>query len=137
MGRNQYLELLKIQKKNFEYLRDKMIKLASKYNETVLDTKSNKISIAITLNNLSQKVGKENVSILGSRLFLNNVTGARVYNGSKRVKIGKHEFKGYGAHIDNYPNCYLNVACSIGMAQSEIDQLIEKIDKKMHELINK
>ena len=93
------------------------------------------------------------LTFFGAMLFSRGVSGTR-YAGLRRACIARDElihchvrvlsckdtktiggidFASYGAHYTEYPTAYLTVACAIGMARDEIDQLMTKLRKTIHE----
>ena len=81
MGETTFKRLLKERKENFKTLLTGLELVASKYNEKVLVTKNNKISIAVTLTNLSETCLKPKgltATYFGSYLFSRRVSGVRV-----------------------------------------------------------
>ncbi|CAG0925230.1 unnamed protein product, partial [Notodromas monacha] len=77
LGVNRYKQLLSQRKTIYEKLKSALQIVAAKHGERILETKSNNISLAFTLDNYP----KEDVSKLGSMLFTRNVSGARVVSG--------------------------------------------------------
>lgn len=75
LGRKGYGKLVKERKEHFQCLLDKLKDFVNDYNcGTVIRTKGNPISIAISFNQIShENIAKE----LGARLFTRGVTGAR------------------------------------------------------------
>eukprot|EP00347_Sterkiella_histriomuscorum_P002421 403368218 len=134
MGAKTLKALIKERKENFEYLKQKLNEALPLYNERILDTKNNKISIAVTINNLNDKVFKPNnlnATFFGSYLFSRRVSGVRVVNssnGKKCAPIGPDEnstFYNYGSHCENYPFLpYFTTAAAIGQKREEIDLFI-------------
>ncbi len=52
MGSENLKKILKERKENYDYLKKQLNEVLPLYNERVLETKNNKISIAVTLTNL-------------------------------------------------------------------------------------
>lgn len=75
MGSNEYKCLLNERKECFIYLKSELQKLAHTYNEKVLETPNNPISIGFTLSGFG-KVTK-NLTEIGSMLFKRLVSGVR------------------------------------------------------------
>ncbi|RWS30331.1 O-phosphoseryl-tRNA(Sec) selenium transferase-like protein [Leptotrombidium deliense] len=127
LGLNGYKRLLEQRKQLLTYFRTELETLAEKYGERVLQTKSNHISIGLTLNNF-QLNGK--TTEIGSMLFLRGVSGARVVTSPGTVKqIGGHNFVNWGSHHNNYPNSYLTAAVAIGITKEEIDVFLKRLTK--------
>ncbi|XP_063709513.1 O-phosphoseryl-tRNA(Sec) selenium transferase isoform X2 [Culicoides brevitarsis] len=123
MGREDFLRLVKERKENFAYLKEKLTNLAEKYNEKVLLTKNNPISVAFTLENF------ENETSIGSMLFKRGVSGARVVPKRDAKEICGFKFEGWGSHTSNFNQSYLTAAVGIGAKREEIDTFITKLDK--------
>ena len=138
MGETTYRSLLKERKDNFNYLMTKLNELLPKYNERVLLTKGNKISIASTLSSLNERVflpNNINATFFGSYLFHRRVSGVRVCNkSSKPTGFGQGDsatsFTNYGTHSNNYPCLpYFTAAAAIGQTKSEIDLFVVRLDE--------
>ena len=125
LGKNGYEKLLKERKDMFVYLKHELSKVAGKYGERVLHTPQNTISMAMTLS----KINPTDVTQLGSMLFIRNVSGTRVVNGSDTKTIGGHDFRGFGSHFDSYPFAYLTAAASVGMTRDDVDTFTKRLDK--------
>ena len=65
----------------------------------------------------------------GSKLFLRCVSGTRVVSGRETNAINGIEFKGWGAHCNNYPTPYLTAAATVGMEESDIEQFLHRLSK--------
>ena len=104
MGESTLKSLLKERKKNYNYLKDELSKIAVKHNERVLVVNNNKISMACTLTSLNDQIFKPNnisATFFGSYLFSRRVSGVRVCTGSngKLTKFATDcEFLNYGTH---------------------------------------
>eukprot|EP00792_Barthelona_sp_PAP020_P001881 TRINITY_DN1302_c0_g1_i1.p1 TRINITY_DN1302_c0_g1~~TRINITY_DN1302_c0_g1_i1.p1 ORF type:complete len:456 (-),score=119.84 TRINITY_DN1302_c0_g1_i1:54-1421(-) len=130
MGLNKYFELLKEREQNYEYLKERMSILASKYSERIIGG-SNPLSIGLTLQNVG------NPTEIGSQLFFRGVTGCRVVDGTKNVDLD--QFNGDGiienweSHSSNlFP--YLTAAASIGIQKQQIDSFIQILEEILDEL---
>ena len=75
MGSNEYKCMLKERKECFLYLKSELQKLAEIYNEKVLETPNNPISIAFTLSKFGNV--KKDLTEIGSMLFTRLVSGVR------------------------------------------------------------
>ncbi len=102
-------------------LKKKLQEILPTYNERILETKNNKISLAVTLTSLDEKVFKPNninATFFGSYLFSRRVSGVRVVNtsnGKKCAPIGDCQFLNYGSHCENYPFLpFFTCAAAIG-----------------------
>lgn len=83
MGSENLKKMLKERKENYDYLKKKLNEVLSLYNERILETKNNKISIAVTLTNLDKlffQPNNINATFFGSYLFSRRVSGVRVVN---------------------------------------------------------
>lgn len=134
LGVDGYRDLVKERKDQMTYLKVELDHIANKFNERVLRVKENPISIALTLDHVSNL---ESISQIGSMLFLRNVSGARVLASNTKIVEG-HTFKNWGQNCDNYApaSCYLTAAAAIGITKEDTDNFIkrlEKILKKCHE----
>ena len=131
MGQQTLARLLKERKQNFSYLKKRLCDVLPEYGERVLETKNNKISIAVTLTSLNNKFFRPNninATFFGSYLFSRRVSGVRVVNSSDEKlspPIGESRFLNYGSHSDCYPHLpYFTCAAAIGQTQEEIDVFI-------------
>ncbi len=75
MGSNEYINLIKERKHLFSYLKTELEKIAMKYDEKLLDTPNNPISMALTLKNFGNM--NKDITQIGSMLFTRLVSGAR------------------------------------------------------------
>lgn len=124
LGSNGYKKLLCERKENFFYLKSKLEATVKTLNERILETKDNTISIGVTLDNLDQN----NVTMLGSMLFVRGISGARVIASDDKVKeINGYKFTNWSSHSNCYPHSYLTIAAAIGGSKSDIDKCISKI----------
>jgi O-phospho-L-seryl-tRNASec:L-selenocysteinyl-tRNA synthase len=125
LGRVGITKLIKDRKISFNYLMEKMKVLAEKYEQNVLITKRNPISIAMTLNNF------ENVEMIGSMLFTRGVSGCRVISLIESKTFGDIELKCWGSHRSEtkHTTPYLTAAAGLGITNDEIDNFILKLDK--------
>lgn len=127
MGRQGLRALLEDRVKVFVALKQQLSALAVKYNERVLDTPHNQISLAFTLANS----GKDNKHLteIGSMLFQRNITGARVVTQGTSKTIGSVSFTNFGSHSNTYPVPYITFAAAVGMRGEDVGVLVEKLDK--------
>lgn len=77
MGSDNYRSLLKERKECFNYLKSELQKLAEKFDEKVLETPNNQISIAFTLNKCG--ISAKEITEIGSMLFTRRVSGVRYF----------------------------------------------------------
>lgn len=66
---------------------------------------------------------------IGSMLFTRCVSGARAVSSQSSICINGVEFRGWGAHCEDYPTSYLTAGVGIGMTKDEIDVFIQRLDK--------
>lgn len=84
MGRDGYSILLNQRKELFVQLREKIAEFADDHGERLLMTKSNLISVAMTMS----RIPTRSLTAVGSKLFVRGVTGARVcVPGAKQVRF--------------------------------------------------
>ena len=134
MGSTGYKRLMNERKEHFAYLRMRLEDTLPGLGERILETRSNTISIGITLNSLTN----EDATMLGSMLFIRGVSGARVVVSSgNRQNIAGKSFLNWSAHSDNYPHSYLTIAAAIGGSKDDIDKCITKIVDCIRELRRK
>lgn len=93
LGMAGYKQLITQRKEMYSYLKEELGKVAARHGERLLDTKGNPISIGMTLHT-HQHDGKQ-VTMLGSMLFLRNVSGARVITTTDSKHIVSHKFEGW------------------------------------------
>eukprot|EP00041_Stephanoeca_diplocostata_P012147 m.202481 g.202481 ORF g.202481 m.202481 type:complete len:497 (+) comp18833_c0_seq1:206-1696(+) len=144
LGSTGYKALLTKRKECFMQLRVKLEKVANKHGERVLVTKSNNISIGLSLESIATAAADaadgsqcSDIQFLGSMLFQRCVSGTRVVNGVDIKTVAGTTFHGYGAHIDNYPTPYLTAAAAIGMELEEVDVFVDRLDKALTEFKKK
>ncbi|KAG8510314.1 O-phosphoseryl-tRNA(Sec) selenium transferase [Galemys pyrenaicus] len=128
LGSNGYKKLLKERKEMFSYLSSQLKKLSEAYNERLLHTPHNPISLAVTLKTLDEHCDKA-VTQLGSMLFTRQVSGARVVPLGSVQTVSGYAFTGFMSHTNSYPCAYLNAASAIGMKTQDVDLFIKRLDK--------
>ncbi|XP_012327836.2 O-phosphoseryl-tRNA(Sec) selenium transferase isoform X2 [Aotus nancymaae] len=116
-----------IQQEMFSYLSNQIKKLSEAYNERLLHTPHNPISLAVTLKTLDKHHDKA-VTQLGSMLFTRQVSGARVVPLGSVQTVSGYTFRGFMSHTNNYPCAYLNAASAIGMKMQDVDLFIKRLD---------
>ncbi|TGZ37755.1 O-phosphoseryl-tRNA(Sec) selenium transferase [Temnothorax longispinosus] len=131
LGMAGYKQLIAQRKEMYSYLKEELGKLATRHGERLLDTKGNPISMAMTLQCLSHQHDNKQVTMLGSMLFLRNVSGTRVITTTDSKHIVSHKFEGWGAHNSNYRVPYLTAAAALGMKRSDVDAFIQRLDKAL------
>ncbi|KAL4159729.1 hypothetical protein PRNP1_000302 [Phytophthora ramorum] len=138
MGRSGYRRLLDERKQLAAYMREQLEALAAEEGERVLHVFNNEISFALTLGtfcsnakDLQEK--SRQLTSLGAMLFSRGVSGARVVSCLDSKTIAGHNFNSFGAHHDAFPVAYVTFACALGMQQNEVDLLVTKLRKTIHE----
>ncbi|XP_065318724.1 O-phosphoseryl-tRNA(Sec) selenium transferase-like [Gordionus sp. m RMFG-2023] len=127
LGSHKYSQLFKEQTQNYSYLKAEMENLAKYFNERILETPNNPISIAMTLNNF---IGPENnVTQIGAMMFQRRITGARIVVPGQDKSIEGYTFQGWGSHINAYSNSYMTVACTLSLTKPVIDAFVKKLQK--------
>mmetsp|Transcript_6998 Transcript_6998/g.10268 ORF Transcript_6998/g.10268 Transcript_6998/m.10268 type:complete len:464 (+) Transcript_6998:1533-2924(+) len=105
------------ERKNLEKYALKQLEiLANDIGESLISVPHNHVSMAITLNNLT------NPTELGGNLFYKSITGPRVVAKNTSKTILDHTFSSYGAHCNNYPHHYMAIAISVGVKREDIDE---------------
>lgn len=151
MGRKGYLEILNDRKRVYKYFKEQLSSMASKFGEKVIETPSNQISIAMTLDTLaapstaatgpdtstsapsatkSEDKSRE-PTMIGAMLFNSCTSGIRVVAPGKVQKVNGHRFLGYGSHHNTYPHIYLTVAAAVGMSIENVDLTIKRLAKTL------
>lgn len=118
LGENGYLEILKDRKKMVPEFREKLMDVANKHGERVLDIRDNSISFAMTCRK----------NDIGAKLFVRRVSGCRLV-GDKEKEVCGFRFKSYGSSFDGYPSAYLTAACAIGLTSEEMNLFFSRLDQ--------
>lgn len=131
LGSAGYQQLLQRRKEVYSYLSEGLSKVAEAHGERLLRTKGNPISLAISLERVTQglELNSAGVTQLGSMLFTRCVSGARVVPLASTKDINGHVFTGWGAHAQNYRCAYLTAAAAIGMSKADVDTFLKRLDK--------
>jgi len=138
LGEAGFLNLLKERKTCYHYLRTRLQELVKMHGLCLLNTPKNDISLALSLEGISSdNKGVQDVTFLGSMLFLRQVSGARVVPLNVTKEVAGYKFTGWGSHVDVYipqgegktgcPVAYLTAAGAMGMTQGEVDVFIERL----------
>lgn len=125
LGFSKYKQMLVERKELFGYLQNQMADCALRHGERLLSTKNNPISLGISLSRVSPEVATS----LGSMLFMRSVSGVRVVAKGAVQTVAGHQFRGFGAHCDDYPCNYLTAAAAIGITKADVDSFIKRLDK--------
>ncbi|KAI6659469.1 O-phosphoseryl-tRNA(Sec) selenium transferase isoform X2 [Oopsacas minuta] len=134
LGTSGYKLMLVDRVESYIYLKKQLVKLAEKYNERVLITPHNQISMAFTLSSF-HKLNSSQITRLGSMLFTRFVSGTRVIPADANPKkIGNYTFKNFGAHCNDNIYGYLTCSASLGISKKEIDIFIKRLDSVLPRL---
>lgn len=90
LGRRGYNELVNKRDELFVYLQQQLSQIALRYDEQLLHTPENRISMAMTLNTIPE----ENCTKIGAMLFTKHVSGARVVTPNELATVSSQQFKG-------------------------------------------
>ncbi|PVU98118.1 hypothetical protein BB561_000106 [Smittium simulii] len=118
MGKVGFIKLLEERINHFNQIKLQITQISKIYPISLLNTKNNDISLAISLKNvvdkhvlknLSQNPGSEKIyktpDWIGPMLFHRNISGARSVFPGKTLEIDGYSFKNWCQHINNfYPN---------------------------------
>lgn len=125
LGASGWEKALLQREKQYERALESLKSCSNVLGERVLDVSQNPISMAMTVDSLSET--ERGATFLGSMMFSRSAFGARVIVPGKRQEVGGFQFDGYGASYDDYPNAYITVAAAIGMEDNEIDDFIQRL----------
>ena len=141
MGSEKYKELLVERKELYSRLQIELKQVAESFGERLLNVPHNDISMGITLQSVEiPDEGNdvtESVTKIGSMLFTRYVSGARVVSRDTTKEIGGVKFKGFGAHVDEYPHDYMTAAASIGMQSEDINLFMKRLKAVLSKQYNK
>jgi O-phospho-L-seryl-tRNASec:L-selenocysteinyl-tRNA synthase len=128
MGKNKYKLLIAERKDKYKKLKEKMQKVALKYNERIMEIPNNKISLAMSLQSICKSAtGKSDVTYLGSLFYFRQISGIRVISQSPPTDFNGYKFSNFGSNAENYPIVpYCSFACAIGITDDEIDGFVNK-----------
>lgn len=129
MGRKGYQELLDERKASFTYLKDRLKEFcATKEKLSIIDTKDNRISIAVAL--LVSDEEDKVVTAVGSKLFKRHVMGVRAIPSrtTTAAEVEGISFASWGNHTNEAMPAYLTVAAAIGMKRREVDLFLDKLE---------
>ncbi|XP_075146625.1 sec synthetase [Haematobia irritans] len=133
LGKSGYLNLCKERKNQFVELKQKLEPIAKNYGLKLLETKGNRISIAMTLEALQI----DEPTKFGSMLYTRGISGSRVVASGCKKTIDNFEFSDWGTHEDLPRPAYLTVAASIGVTANDIDIFIRKLNELLEHLKKK
>ncbi|KPK32392.1 MAG: hypothetical protein AMS24_04310 [Chlamydiae bacterium SM23_39] len=123
IGINGYHKLIEEQKQNRKLLEEKLIELAQKFNERILEI-YNPVAVALSLENLEQK----ELFALGGALYNLRVTGPRVYNPKE---------KAFGTCCENYHTPYIVMNAAIGSKTKDITSAVKRLEKAYLQITQK
>ena len=133
MGRTGLTHLTAERKRLFAVLRREVARVAERHGERVLNVPRNPISLAITMDRHVDPHSPQQQHI-GSMLFQRCCSGARLYVHEARTStVCGLELANWGCHCSTFDHSYLNVACAIGMEESEITVFCERLDAVLAE----
>ncbi len=124
----------------YVYCQEKLEDFASTHSCRLLQTPSNPISLALTLDSLLQQTPEEGsnqvtqtlpVTYLGSMLFSRRISGTRVISKGVLQEVAGTQFTGYGSHCDNYPHSYLTFAAALGTTNNDVDNFVTRLKKAL------
>lgn len=135
LGRRGYLNLVAERSVNFVYLKKKLVDVAGKYEQKIISSPKNNISLAISLN--IQGHEKIDIQLLGSMLYKRGVSGTRVITCKETKTIDGVEFKHWGSHSSESDCPYLTAAVALGCKENEIEVFIRKLDECLTEFVDR
>eukprot|EP01080_Neovahlkampfia_damariscottae_P008521 gene8521-345_t len=118
LGENGWIDLLKERESMLNEFVNEAEKVAKKFNEKILKTKSNEISFVMTLDNFKDP-------------------SPRVVVPGTKKEICGIKFDGYGSHTNKYPHAYLTIACAIGIRKEEIKLFFQRLEKVLDDCFGK
>lgn len=118
LGHEKYKELQQQQLENLALLKERLLDIAEKINQRVLDVK-NPVAFAITMDGLD-------VREVGARLYNARVTGPRA------VKKGD-----YGSSTESYPHSYIVMNAAIGVRKEDVDTATTKLESTIRKLVDR
>lgn len=150
MGVQGYQHLLSERLRILPLFAEGLNRVATRHRLELLPLGTNTISMAVNMDSLVD-AGLTEPALLGSMLFVRNVSGCRVVcstdcDGSSRplaerrptsTTISGHVFTNWGSHSSAYPHTYFTVACSMGMKEEESIKFLEKLNKVLLDLSRK
>ncbi len=129
LGKAGLQRLFKERKELFQYTKDKVQSLLAKYGETLIENKSNKISMAMTLSKLAART-KKDVTAFGAYLYTRRVSGVKVVARGKKKAVCGIEFSNYGSHTETYSQLpYMAFAVAIGCRKEEVELFLVRLEK--------
>jgi len=142
MGLDGYKRILEDRKRLTSLFRQRLEKVASIFDERILNCPRNTISFGITLDNLvvldianngSEKLRQDEqntqITKFGSMLFTRCISGTRVVPRNESKAISGHTFHGFGSSHEQYPHAYMTAACAVGMGQGEMNEFFIRLER--------
>ncbi|KAK4883523.1 hypothetical protein RN001_006842 [Aquatica leii] len=129
LGKNGYRELVDDREAMFDYLKEGLSVVANKFGERLLNTSENDISVAMSLSTIP----KNDLTKVGSMLFLRNISGARVITTYETKTISGYEFPRWGSH-NFFKTPYITAAAGIGMTKKDVDAYVAKLTKVLSQV---
>ena len=139
MGRAGLARLTAERKRLFAVLRREVARVAEAHGERLLAVPRNPISLAITMDRhvdaaTADTAAQRGRPHVGAMLFQRCCSGARLHVHDARTStVCGLELANWGAHCSTFDHSYLNVACAIGMDESEIAVFCERLDAVLTE----
>ncbi len=129
LGKDGLQKMLKERKELYEYTKEQLRPLLAKYGEQILENKDNKISIAISLQNLS-RLTKKDINAFGAYLYTRRVSGIKVVAGYKSKTVCGIGFSNYGSHTEAYSQLpYMAFAVAVGCLKPEVLLTLFPLDR--------
>jgi len=123
LGISGYQKLIEEQQQNRKILEEKLLEVAIKINERLLDV-HNPVAVALSLETLKN----EQLYALGGALYNLRVTGPRVYNPKE---------KSFGTCCENYTTPYIVMNAAIGSKTKDITSAVERFEKAYIQITQK
>ena len=123
LGISGYQELIEEQQQNRKILEEKLLEVAKKINERLLEV-HNPVAVALSLDTLKP----DQLNALGGALYNLRVTGPRVYNPTE---------KSFGTCCENYTTPYIVMNAAIGSKKKDIISAVERFEKAYKQITQK
>ncbi|MES1916844.1 MAG: hypothetical protein MHM6MM_008629 [Cercozoa sp. M6MM] len=135
VGTRAYADLFRQQTLAYEALLHAVSAVAREFNERVLASPRNFVSIAFTLGSTVDDSVGITASFVGSALFRRGLSGARVVAPSDSPKeIGPLQFRNWGSQCDDLQEPYCCVAAGAGSTADDADRVAHKLRRTLREL---
>ena len=136
LGTDGWTILREQRERVFLHLKSSLSALSVRLGERVLETPNNAISMAMTLDRLQElSTAKLSVEYLGAMLYARSVSGIRCFGRihTQRRVVADVALSGFGRHCDEYPHAYMTLAAAVGMTESDVDSVIQRIEAAIKE----